>query len=160
MAKDIIGGLVILAFSITYYFQAGNIRRSTMADEVGAHGVPQAFAIFLAVLAILLIGQSVVARLKVAQWPTASAEERQKLRRSVLRMSGMLAIGIAYLIAVPVLGYALSIGLLLAVVMVYQGLAPSWRIVGVAVGGTIVFWIIFVLLLDIPLPAGIWANWV
>lgn len=160
MTKDIVGGLLILAFTIFYYLQSMNIRRSTMADEVGAHGVPQAFAVLLGALSVLLIAQALFARFKMAERPSMTDAERATLKHSVLRMLGMLAIGIAYLAAVSTLGYALSIGLLLAAVMVYQGLAPSWRVALVATGGTLVLWIIFVLLLDIPLPAGIWAKWV
>jgi cell division protein FtsW (lipid II flippase) len=96
----------------------------------------------------------------MSERPSMTDAERAKLKRSVLRMLGMLMIGIAYLAVVSTLGYALSIGLLLAGVMVYQGLAPSWRVALVATAGTLVLWVIFVLLLDIPLPAGIWARWV
>jgi cell division protein FtsW (lipid II flippase) len=160
MIKDIVGGFIILAISAFYYLQSMNIRRSTMADEVGAHGVPQAFAAVLGILSILLIARTLFTRFKMAERPAMTADEWAILKLSVLRMLGMLGIGIAYLVLVSTLGYALSIGLLLAAVMVYQGLALSWRVALVAAGGTAVLWIIFVLLLDIPLPAGIWARWV
>lgn len=160
MTKDISGGLIILAMTVFYYVQSLNIRRSTMADEVGAHGVPQALAVMLGVLSIMLVAKGLFARLKMVDRPRMTAADQAALKFSVLRMLGMLGIGMAYLAVVSTLGYALSIGLLLAAVMIYQGMTLSWRVALVALGGMAVLWIIFVLLLDIPLPPGIWAKWV
>lgn len=158
MTKDLIGGLLMLAFSVAYYLQSLNIRRSTMADEVGAHGVPQVFAVMLGVLSLILVAQALFARFRGADLLVMTVEERALLKRSVLRMLGMLAIGVGYLIVVPYLGYALSIGLLLAATTVYQGVSLTWRVVASSVGGAVVLWVIFVVLLDIPLPAGILAK--
>jgi len=160
MTKDIVGGLVILAFSIAYYLQSMTIRRSTMADEVGAHGLPQVYAIMLGLLALALVLKGGVAWWRAPDRAARTDTERATLRRSFLRMLGMLGIGVAYLIVLPWFGYSLSIALLLAAVILYQGQPPTWRVLAVVAGGTATLWAIFVLLLGIRLPSGVWTTWI
>ncbi|HEY6510161.1 MAG TPA: tripartite tricarboxylate transporter TctB family protein, partial [Vicinamibacterales bacterium] len=68
-----------------------------------------------------------------------------------------LAIGIAYGVVVPWLGYPASIALLLAATAGYMTGAINRRVVAVAVAGGAVFWLLFVWLLGIPQPEGIWT---
>jgi hypothetical protein len=72
------------------------------------------------------------------------------------RAAGMLVIGLVYLIVVSRLGYILSVASLIFVTIHYQGGAAGRRAAAVAVAGTLLFWVLFVLLLGIPQPAGFW----
>jgi hypothetical protein len=47
---------------------------------------------------------------------------------------------------------------LLAVVAVYSGRRPSPGVAVVAVVGAILLYVIFVRLLNVPLPAGLWGS--
>ncbi len=66
----------------------------------------------------------------------------------------MLAIGVAYVVVVPWLGYMLSLAALIMATTYYQGGALNRQVVVVAMSGAIVFWLLFVMLLGIPQPAG------
>ena len=69
------------------------------------------------------------------------------------RALGFLAIGVGYILAAPLLGYAPAVALLIGVVALYEGMAPSWRIMAVACAGGVLFWLLFVALLGVEQPA-------
>ena len=58
----------------------------------------------------------------------------------------------------PFGGYVLAVALMLAAVMLYQGLPFSRWTVLVAGGGALVLFGLFGLLLGIPMPKGLWAS--
>jgi hypothetical protein len=72
----------------------------------------------------------------------------------------MLLIGMGYLVVVGTVGYMPAVvGLVLATAL-YLGQSPSARLVLLAVGIAVLYYLIFVRLLGIPLPPGIWpAVW-
>ena len=74
------------------------------------------------------------------------------------RVAGLLAIGVAYVVVVPWLGYMLSLAALIMATTYYQGGALDRRVIVVAMSGAIVFWLLFVKLLGIPQPAGLWPS--
>jgi len=74
--------------------------------------------------------------------------------RSVARAGGMLLLGIGYLLIVRFLGYIPSIALLMIAATLYLGTPFSWRVPAIGVAGALVYWLVFVWLLGIPLPAG------
>ena len=70
----------------------------------------------------------------------------------------MLGLGVGYVVLVPYLGYALAVFGLGIGTALYNGAPRSWRLfVGGAVGA-VLFYVLFVRLLGIPLPAGIWPG--
>jgi hypothetical protein len=72
----------------------------------------------------------------------------------------MLVIGILYLAVVPSLGYVVSLAGLLAATTYYQGGRLNTRVAVVALSGAVFFWILFVFVLGIPHPPGIWGSFV
>jgi hypothetical protein len=70
----------------------------------------------------------------------------------------MLVIGIVYLAVVPVLGYVLSLAGLLAATTCYQGGGLNARVAVVALSGALFFWVLFVAVLGIQHPPGIWTS--
>lgn len=183
--RDVVGGLVLLVLAAGYYLQSMRIPRSTLADTVGAQGVPQAFAICLGALALILLIKAALALLSGAGdlEPSAELSNAQggdpgevgrgaadavaepaeesvaPLSRSILRMLGMLGLGVAYILLLPWLGYALTLFLLIGAVVLYQGGRVGPRLLIVMIGAAVFFWLIFVQVLGIPLPAGAWTNW-
>jgi putative tricarboxylic transport membrane protein len=70
----------------------------------------------------------------------------------------MLAIGVAYLVLLPIIGYAVSLALLIIATAWYQeGSRRSW-LFPTAIIGAGLFWLIFVQLLKIDQPAGLWPS--
>ena len=77
---------------------------------------------------------------------------------AVKRGLGILAIGIAYIVAVPFLGYPLAIAVVIAVAALYNGGALSLRTAVVSVLGAFGLWLVFVFLLHISQPTGNWPD--
>jgi hypothetical protein len=70
----------------------------------------------------------------------------------------MLAIGIAYLVLLPLIGYVISLALLILAAAWYQeGTRRRW-LVPTAIVGSGLFWLIFVEILQIDQPAGFWPS--
>jgi hypothetical protein len=70
----------------------------------------------------------------------------------------MLLIGIAYILVLPWLGYFLSIAALITVTIYFQGGSINLRSILVALSGAALFWLLFIWLLRIQYPAGIWPS--
>jgi len=70
----------------------------------------------------------------------------------------MLLIGIAYILVLPWLGYFLSIAALITVTIYFQGGSINLRGILVALSGAALFWLLFIWLLRIQYPAGIWPS--
>ena len=68
----------------------------------------------------------------------------------------MLAIGIAYVVAVNFVGYLMALTAVIALVALYQGERMGWRLGGIAIGGGVAFWILFDRVLGIDMPSGFW----
>ena len=141
-------GVVCLALAAGYYAMAAAIPESALSDTVGAQGLPKTYAIVLAVLSSILIIRSIAG---------AGAETARATHRTpVLRVAGMLVIGILYLIVVPWIGYILALTGLIAATTYYQGGGLNARVAVVALSGALFFWVLFVAVLGIAHPPGIW----
>ncbi|MBI1219918.1 MAG: hypothetical protein GC186_15360 [Rhodobacteraceae bacterium] len=162
MARDFFGGLVILAFAGLYYVGTFDIQRSTLADNVGAQGVPSAYAAVLAILALLLVLRSGYGWLTAggATAPASGKTHKPQVPagRAIGRMLGMLAIGVIYLLLIEWAGYALTIALMIGAVVLYQGGRATPATLITALCGAAFFWLLFVRVLQIPLPAGLWGG--
>jgi uncharacterized protein YjeT (DUF2065 family) len=156
MPRDAAIGGVILAFAGLYWLAAGTIRRSSLEDAVGAAGVPNVLAAMLAGLAVLLIVRGIVTWLQPA--PRDRAGETGERPNAHLRALGMLALGIGFLVIVPHLGYVITVGLLLAGVALYNHRRPTPELWLFAVLGAAGFYVLFVKVLGIPLPPGLWPD--
>lgn len=152
MARDFTCAAVLAVIATVYYFLASNISRSALADEVGPAGLPLVYATILGGLAILLALKTTVSY-AIARRQQISAQPRQPRASYVLvRAAGTLAIGAGYVLLVNVLGYWLSLVLLLPAMAVYQGERISRRLALISIAGATVFWLLFVWLLGIPMP--------
>ncbi len=158
MTKDLICGGLALALAIGYYLAAAAIPTSLLADEIGPGGLPQTYAIALAALALILVGKALVQHLTAAKLPRREAAIRGFPLQRLRRAGGMLAIGVVYVVALPYAGYILSVALLIAAATYYQGGALTRQLAVVAVVGAMAYWLLFVRLLGIPQPAGLWPS--
>jgi hypothetical protein len=76
-----------------------------------------------------------------------------------IRAAGLMGILVAYLLAVPVAGYVLSVAGLIAAVAVYAGGRFGVVLVATAAIGAVAFWLMFKLLLGVPMPTG-FLTWI
>ena len=157
--RELVLGCATLAIAAGYYLLAIRIPSSDIADVIGAQGLPKTYAAMLAVLSIILIGRAARAsRTVVAPAPPEPADVPPTARRVGLRTFGMLMNGALYVALVPTLGYMVSIAGLIASTIYFQGGALNRRSMAVAVGGALLLWLLFVRILHIPHPAGIWSS--
>jgi hypothetical protein len=161
-ARDLIFGIAALVVAVVYYGLAAAIPPSELADPIGPQGLPKTYAVLLAALSLLLIARSArhpVSNSEPSNLEPANPEPPIPSPQSPIpRVTGMLLIGIAYILVLPWLGYFLSIAALITVTIYFQGGSLNARSVLVAVSGAALFWLLFIWLLRIQYPAGIWPS--
>lgn len=151
--RDLVFGSVTLAVAAVYYALTVTIPQSDLADPIGPQGLPKTYALVLAALSIVLIARSCRR--------TPEPPNPRTLRPSgpgFLRITGMLLIGVIYILVLPWLGYLVSITLLIAATTYFQGGTISGRTIVVALSGAAFFWVLFIWLLRIQYPAGLWPS--
>jgi hypothetical protein len=181
--RDRAFGAATLALSAGYYGIAGRIPDSQLADAIGPDGLPKIYAVLLAALSLILIVRS---RTTVRLKPDATKDpvrlkpdttERARHRSYVVsafrrtrglssfsssaRWLAMLAIGVAYIVLVPWLGYVLALAGLIFATTYCQGGGGDRPVMGlaiVALCGAIFCWVLFVLVMGIPQPPGLWTS--
>lgn len=157
MGRDVTVGAALLVLAGLYWLGADQIRVSILEGGVGAQGVPKALAVTLAVLTMLMIAQSAWQRYRAPAPQRAGGADAEATRKH-LRALGMLAIGTGYLLLVSVIGYVLAVALLMLTTAAYIGRPLSLRLAGIAAAGAALYYVLFVIFLGIPLPAGIWPG--
>jgi len=153
----------LFVLAVVYWLAADAIPASRLAGQVGADGLPKLLGLALGVLSLLLAGQTLFEMRRAAAADGGDDQDKGEDRlpgswREHLRALGLIGIGVGYLLVLPHLGYMVSAGLLLAAVATYAGLKPSPATLLFAIGGGVLFYLIFVKILQIPLPAGFWPG--
>jgi putative tricarboxylic transport membrane protein len=150
-ARDVACGVLGIALAGVYYVHAAALPVSLLSDAVGADGVPKALAIGLALLSALLIVRAVALGA-----PSGATEKLHAMTH--LRALGVVGLGAVYALAAPFIGYPVAIALLIGTTAMYFGLRPEPRLALVTALGAAVFWAMFVKMLGVPMPAGIWLR--
>jgi hypothetical protein len=145
LSRDAIAGLSTVALGVGYWLIANAVPASLLADQVGADGVPKLLASALVTLGAVLALRGVRSRL--ADAPSDGAAHR--------RAFGLLVIGCAYVVVMPVIGFLLTTAALIVVVAVYAGRKLSRDLVVVGAVSGVLFWATFAKLLGIAMPSGI-----
>lgn len=151
----------MLIAAVVYWLEANKIHISPLDGPVGASGLPKSLAYVLAGLAMVLIIKGISAARNQAPHNVAENSDALSFGERVrphLRAIGMLAIGVGYLILLPLLGYTVAIGALLLAVSLYNGAGFTLRTMLVAVLGAVFCQLLFVHFLGIPLPGGELIN--
>lgn len=140
---DEIGSLLLLAlaagiFRVTADFPSG-------FGETGPGFYPRALAVLIALFALVQLVGSI---------GDADREPHEITLEETLRVLGVLALLVGYVLAMPRLGFVPATVAFLAVAMWYSGVRAYGRLAVVAVGLTLVLHYIFAEFLRIPLPEG------
>jgi hypothetical protein len=147
----------MLVVAIVYYGLAATIPQSDLADPVGPQGLPRVYAVLLAALSLILIVRSLP---RSASRPESSNPESRipNPGAGLPRVIGILLIGVAYIIVLPWLGYLLSVAALITATIYFQGGVINGRSILVALSGAVCLWLLFIWLLRIQYPAGLWPS--
>ena len=165
--KELSSSVFMLVVAIVFWYGATKIPVSPLEGQVGAAGFPKLLAASLGALAIIRLAQTVLSARRAGERgsPAAGAaltdEEREAKKaewRGHGRAAAMLLLGVGYVVVLPFLGYLLSLVLLIVVVTLYSGRRPSLGLAAVAIVGAAVLYVVFVWLLQVPMPAGIWPE--
>jgi putative tricarboxylic transport membrane protein len=158
IAKNDLGlGLLALVVAGLFYYFANEIPRSLLSDQTGADGLPKLYAIILAVLGIWLIAQSYTAAAVARELEDDEPGEANMFQH--VRPLGLILMGAAYLLLVGSVGYLLTICVLITIVALYCGAAADAKLLLISAGGGTAFWLVFVKLFNVPLPAGTVWSW-
>lgn len=157
LSASIFGILV----SSTYIWQARAIEDSLLSDEVGAGGVPAGVGLVMMAASLALLVKTMVARARASapQGDAAQSDAPQAGDGAAHphRMAlGLLAILAGYVALLPLAGYIVSIGLLVAAVGLFAGARRGLPLVLFALATGPLLWFLFQYLLQVRLPAGAW----
>jgi putative tricarboxylic transport membrane protein len=148
--KDSIAGCLLLALAAGYWWLTRSIPESSLSDEVGADGLPKLLAAALAVVACLLVGKGLIS-LKSATPVVVNDDDTQE-QAPLPRALGFTAIGVGYMFLAPLVGFPFGIAALVVAVALYEREALSIKLVAVATGGGLGFWLVFVRFLGTEQP--------
>ena len=162
---DLAFGGATLVIGVAYYFMATSVPVSQLADAIGPQGLPKVYALMLVALSLILIVTGVrdsgfgirAPRGSESQAPKESESRGSRIPNPgsrFFRAAGMLAIGVAYIVVVPWLGYLLAISMLIFATTYYQGGTIGRKSAVVALCGGVFFWLLFVVLMGIAQPPG------
>ena len=157
--RDLSFGSATLVVAVIYYGLAVTIPQSDLADPIGPQGLPRIYAVVLAALSLILIARSL--RRSVSTPEPTNVESRianPESRSRAAKVIGMLLIGVAYIVVLPWLGYLVSVAALIIATIYFQGGPINGRSILVALSGAAVFWLLFIWLLRIQYPAGLWPS--
>ena len=142
------GGVIFLVFACVYFLLSDNLPPGGPFDKVGTRFFPKLLAAVLGGLSLLLIALTVVVT-RAQDDDTAPAERGDRPA-----FYGTLAVAFLALGLWKVIGF-LSTPLLMAGIMLVNG-AKSPRVVSaVAIGGTVLLYLVFFRLFALPLPLGL-----
>lgn len=165
--RDVWIGLAAFALGAWYWRAAGDIPISPLDGIVNASALPRMLAIAMMLFSVLLAMRALLVEYMFlraargrsavgADTPRPDAEGMNFSVRQHIKAAGIVVIGIVYLVVLPWLGYVPSAVLLIAATSVYIGARAGLYTLGVAVAVAVIFYLLFVQLLGIPLPAGLW----
>jgi hypothetical protein len=146
--------LAVLAglLAISCIAAARAIEDSLLADAVGAGGVPQGVGIAMGIAALALfaksfLGKAVPAANQSAPWHVAA-----------WRTTGLVLILIGYAAVLPLIGYPLSISMLVLAAGRLAGAPLRWPLLVCAVLAGPLLWTLFDLVLKVRMPLGsLWS---
>lgn len=162
LKRDMVAAIGLMLLALAYGLKAQTIPGSSLTGKgLGADAVPSALAVAMGLFAFLLLLRSARALRRMApsvaapQAPLPPLAERLRPHRRALVM---LAFGIIFVNVLDYTGYALAIALLLAATAWYNGQSKLKPLLLFAAGGAVVYDLLFVHLLNVTLPAGIWPS--
>ena len=157
LVDRISGGLGVL-LAASYIATAQSIEDSLLADAVGASGVPTGVGVVLLIASLFLFAKSFKTKAGMLTETEGETAEGGSEHPHAMAL-GLLLILAAYVFLLPILGYVLSVGLLVGAAAWFAGARRYTSLVLCAVLAGPVLWFVFDWTLEIRLPVGLWPMW-
>ena len=157
LVDRISGGLGML-LAASYIATAQSIEDSLLADAVGAAGVPTGVGVVLLIASLFLFVKSFKSKASMLNETEEEPTEGGSQHPHAMAL-GLLLILAAYVFLLPILGYVLSVGLLVGAAAWFAGARRYTSLVLCAVLAGPVLWFVFDWTLEIRLPVGLWPMW-
>ncbi len=160
--RDRLLALLTAGFAVSYISAARGIEDSLLSDGVGAGGVPQGVGLVMLVMSVALFVKSwrsdAVARAPQAADGAASGPAGRGRQAGALRTIGLVAILIGYGVALPRLGYPLTLSLLVLAAGALAGAPLRWPLLLCAALAGPFLWALFDWVLKVRMPVGsLWS---
>jgi len=139
-----LGGVLILTCAIAYFTVGLSMPRSSLGDPLGARAFPLVLGGLLALLGLSLAVRPVTVHTGAERsgWPSVTA-------------AALAALLCVYGYTLPLAGYLVGTLLFIGTGAYLLG-ERSWRLLlGLSTGVSLVVYLLFTQVLDIPLPAGL-----
>ncbi|MFV2034031.1 MAG: tripartite tricarboxylate transporter TctB family protein [Halocynthiibacter sp.] len=147
--KNIIAAIILIAFALVYGYLTANIPVRTLPNTPNSAFFPWINTVLMLTLSVWLLAQG------VRQTPNDTIEVASGHRH---RAIWALAAFVAYLVAMPGLGFILATVPFFAILMILYGeRRPVW-IGGGAIGATVLLYILFRHGFGVFLPRGLLAG--
>jgi hypothetical protein len=143
--EDVRLGLLAIMLAAAYWVGSTGIQQSLLSDAVGADGVPRALAYAMAGIGALLLVRGLL---------KGATEAKGDGSSNHLKSAGLLAMLVCFMGVTALVGYAIAIAALIAAVAIYAGARPLHTVAVTAVVGAATLWLMFRVILGVPMPAG------
>ena len=141
------GGVVFLVFACVYFVLSDNLPTGGPFDKIGTKFFPKLLAAVLGGLSLLLIVLTVLVGRPQDETEPSEPGDRKAL-------FGTLAVAFFALGLWKVIGFA-STPVLMAGIMLVNGARSPRVVAAVAIGGTVLLYLVFFRLFALPLPLGL-----
>jgi hypothetical protein len=147
-----------MLLAASYIVNAQSIEDSLLADAVGAAGVPTGVGVVLLIASLFLFVKSFKSKASMLNETEEEPSEGGSQHPHAMAL-GLLLILAAYVFLLPILGYVLSVGLLVGAAAWFAGARRYTSLILCAVLAGPVLWFVFDWTLEIRLPVGLWPMW-
>ena len=151
--KSLIGPLLIFLLAVYFYFLAGRIDPPPSPEQLGAAFWPKMMLIFLMVACGIKAGEILLARRKEGAEGTP---EGLRPEVNIPKLAAMIAMVIAGVFFMDIIGFPLSNFFFLLLFMRIAGLRKKVALLLASALGTIFLLYLFVKIVYLPLPKGQW----
>ena len=161
LVDRISGGLGMLLAG-SYILSAQGIEDSLLADGVGASGVPMGVGIVLLLASFFLFVKSLKNKAAMDELPYSGETEVPAAKGSKhphAMALGLILILASYVFLLPLLGYVVSVGILVGAVAWFAGARRYTSLLMCSVLAGPLLWLVFDWALEIRLPVGLWPMW-
>jgi putative tricarboxylic transport membrane protein len=154
---DRIAAFVLLVIAGVWIYMAIQVPFPTFArvSKLAPGHYPMAVAVLLAALAIILLGKTFKGQDRIEK--KAPQEENIRNPKAVQHLVTGFVLFFAYVLSVPILGFALATPLFAFLFIWSIGRYSLLHTIPIAVGIPLILWIIFAWWLSVPVPKGPWG---
>ena len=156
-ADFLLGGICLVA-GATYYSVASTIPKSMLSDEIGPGGVPAAVGLAAIVVSVLIMLKAMVVwnqeRLAAKLVSPVAADEAEETGGSHWLSVSLVMVLVSLILVLPILGYIISIFLLIMVSAALSGHAKNLKLLVFSLVSSVTLYVIFHFVMSVKLPKG------